>query len=64
MPSSILFVHQGSDLYGADRTLIQSVGATASRWPEARLTVLLPRDGGLPKMTESDMMHDVELLFF
>jgi hypothetical protein len=47
MPSSILFVHQGSDLYGADRTLIQSVDAATVRWPEARITVLLPRDGGL-----------------
>jgi len=47
MPSSILFVHQGSDLYGADRTLIQSVEAAASRWPEARITVLIPRDGAL-----------------
>jgi glycosyltransferase involved in cell wall biosynthesis len=47
MPSSILFVHQGYELYGSDRTLIQSVHAAACRWPEARITVLLPCDGDL-----------------
>jgi glycosyltransferase involved in cell wall biosynthesis len=47
MPSSILFVHQGYELYGSDRTLIQSVQAAACRWPEARITVLLPSDGPL-----------------
>jgi glycosyltransferase involved in cell wall biosynthesis len=49
MPSSILFVHQGYELYGSDRTLIQSVQAAAHRWPEARITVLLPCDGALRK---------------
>src|ERR1035437_8102379 len=47
MPSSILFVHQGYELYGSDRALIQSVHAAACRWPEARITVLLPCDGDL-----------------
>ena len=47
MPGSILFVHQGYELYGSDRTLIQSVQAAASRWPNARITVLLPEDGVL-----------------
>lgn len=47
MPSSILFVHQGCELYGSDRTLIQSVHAAACRWPDARITVLLPCDGVL-----------------
>jgi glycosyltransferase involved in cell wall biosynthesis len=45
MSLSILFVHQGYELYGSDRTFIQSVQAAASRWPEARITVLLPCDG-------------------
>jgi glycosyltransferase involved in cell wall biosynthesis len=49
MPASILFVHQGYELYGSDRTLIQSVDAAANRWPEARITVLLPCDGVLRK---------------
>jgi len=47
MPGSILFVHQGYELYGSDRTLIQSVAAAAARWPNARITVLLPSDGVL-----------------
>jgi glycosyltransferase involved in cell wall biosynthesis len=47
MPASILFVHQGYELYGSDRTLIQSIQAAANRWPQARITVLLPCDGPL-----------------
>jgi glycosyltransferase involved in cell wall biosynthesis len=47
MPASILFVHQGYELYGSDRTLMQSVEAAARRWPNARITVLLPSDGVL-----------------
>jgi glycosyltransferase involved in cell wall biosynthesis len=47
VPGSILFVHQGYELYGSDRTLIQSVRATVCRWPSARITVLLPKDGAL-----------------
>jgi len=47
MPASILFVHQGYELYGSDRTLIQSVEAAARRWPNARITVLLPSEGVL-----------------
>ena len=49
MPASILFVHQGYELYGSDRTLIQSVQAAASRWPQAQITVLLPQQGDLSK---------------
>jgi glycosyltransferase involved in cell wall biosynthesis len=44
---AILFVHQGCDLYGSDRTFIQSVESVVRRWPEARITVLLPSDGDL-----------------
>jgi glycosyltransferase involved in cell wall biosynthesis len=52
-PKSILFVHQGFDLYGSDRTLIQSVQAAKARWPEARITVLLPGDGALRPALEA-----------
>jgi glycosyltransferase involved in cell wall biosynthesis len=47
MPGSILFVHQGYELYGSDRTLIQSVLAATMRWPGAEVTVLLPSEGVL-----------------
>jgi glycosyltransferase involved in cell wall biosynthesis len=60
MPSSILFVHQGYELYGSDRTLIQSVQAAAARWPQARITVLLPRDGDLRKALLS-IVEDVRI---
>lgn len=45
MGLSILFVHQGFELYGSDRVFLQSVSAAAKQWPDARITVLLPRDG-------------------
>ena len=47
MSKSILFVHQGYELYGSDRTFIQSVAAARARWPDARITVLIPQDGPL-----------------
>jgi glycosyltransferase involved in cell wall biosynthesis len=60
MPESILFVHQGYELYGSDRTLLQSVEAAAKRWPDARITVLLPSDGILRSALES-LVHDVRI---
>lgn len=59
-PESILFVHQGFDLYGSDRTLIQSVQAAKARWPEARITVLLPGDGALRPALEA-VVSDVRV---
>jgi glycosyltransferase involved in cell wall biosynthesis len=47
MPLRILFVHQGYELYGSDRTLIQSVEALTCRFPDAKITVLLPLAGDL-----------------
>jgi glycosyltransferase involved in cell wall biosynthesis len=47
MPRRVLFVHQGYELYGSDRTLVQSVEAVARRLPEAKITVLLPFSGDL-----------------
>jgi glycosyltransferase involved in cell wall biosynthesis len=61
MPRSILFVHQGYDLYGSDRTFLQSIQATASRWPDARITVLLPGDGALKNVLLS-VVSDVRIV--
>jgi glycosyltransferase involved in cell wall biosynthesis len=66
MPASILFVHQGYELYGSDRTLIQSVEAVAQRWPRARITVLLPSDGvlrvALLSVVDDVRVHDLAIL--
>lgn len=43
----ILAVHQGYELYGSDRTFISSLAALREYYPDARLTVLLPREGDL-----------------
>jgi glycosyltransferase involved in cell wall biosynthesis len=61
MPESILFVHQGFELYGSDRTLVQSVNAAAVRWPNARITVLLPNDGALRSVLQS-VVADVRIV--
>jgi glycosyltransferase involved in cell wall biosynthesis len=61
MSRSILFVHQGYELYGSDRTFIQSVSAAAKRWPDAKLTILLPNDGAL-KIALQKIVQDVRVL--
>ena len=44
---TILCVHQGYELYGSDRTFIQSVTALRQAYPDAALTVHLPQQGKL-----------------
>ena len=44
---SFLCVHPHRELYGSDRTFLQSVRALKQRWPEARITVLLTGEGAL-----------------
>jgi glycosyltransferase involved in cell wall biosynthesis len=61
MPLRILFVHQGYELYGSDRTLIQSVEAVARRWPEAKITILLPSVGDLQSALLS-IVDDVRIV--
>jgi glycosyltransferase involved in cell wall biosynthesis len=61
MPGSILFVHQGFELYGSDRTFIQSIQAAVDRWPDARITVLLPSDGAL-RTALLDVVTDVRVV--
>jgi glycosyltransferase involved in cell wall biosynthesis len=61
MPLRILFVHQGYELYGSDRTLIQSVEALARRFPESKITVLLPSAGDLHSALMS-IVDDVRIV--
>jgi len=61
MVRSILFVHQGFELYGSDRTLVQSVDAAAKRWPAARITVLLPNEGVLQTPLQA-VVEDVRVV--
>ena len=44
---SVLFVHQGAELYGSDRSLLVSVRAVRERYPTAKIDVLLPGSGPL-----------------
>jgi glycosyltransferase involved in cell wall biosynthesis len=41
----ILCVHQGYELYGSDRSFVESVAALREAWPDADIEVVLPRDG-------------------
>lgn len=54
MTPSFLCVHPSVELYGADRTFLQSVEALKRRWPDARITVLLTGEGVL-----TDAMREI-----
>lgn len=41
----IVCVHQGYELYGSDRSFIDSVAALREAWPQADIEVVLPRKG-------------------
>jgi glycosyltransferase involved in cell wall biosynthesis len=41
----IVCVHQGYELYGSDRSFIDSVAALREAWPQADIEVVLPQDG-------------------
>lgn len=43
----ILLVHQGAELYGSDKTFLQSVKAYRIKYPEAWIVVSIPCDGSL-----------------
>lgn len=49
---TVLFTHPSAELYGADRTLLQLVAATAAR-PDRRAVVALPRRGVLAEHLEA-----------
>lgn len=44
---AILCVHPNGELYGSDRIFLQAVRAFRDRWPNARITILLPVEGAL-----------------
>lgn len=44
---NILCVHQSSELYGSDRSFVQSVMSIRSLYPKAIITVIIPADGPL-----------------
>lgn len=46
-PARILCVHQGYELYGSDRSFVDSVEVIRDSYPHARVEVLIPRDGAL-----------------
>jgi len=41
----IVCVHQGYELYGSDRSFIDSVATLREAWPHSDIEVVLPRDG-------------------
>lgn len=43
----ILCAHQGYELYGSDKTFIQSVRAFRAQYPDAFIHVLLPKEGAI-----------------
>lgn len=47
LPSRVLCVHQGYELYGSDRTFISSVTALREALPHGTIDILLPKSGPL-----------------
>jgi glycosyltransferase involved in cell wall biosynthesis len=41
----IVCIHQGYELYGSDRSFIDSVAALREAWPQAEIEIVLPHDG-------------------
>lgn len=41
----ILCVHQGHEMYGSDRSFISSLEALNSKYPDAEITVIIPKKG-------------------
>ena len=61
---TILFVHQGHELYGSDRVLLQSIEAVRQKWPAAKITVALPRTGPLyDALQASGQTVEIEKMF-
>ncbi len=46
----ILCVHQGYELYGSDKMFVETIRAVKKNWPEAHLTVHLPKEGSLAEV--------------
>lgn len=57
---SFLCVHPHRELYGSDRTFLQSVRALKARWPAARITVLLTGEGALTEAMRA-VVDDVRI---
>jgi glycosyltransferase involved in cell wall biosynthesis len=60
MSPSFLCVHPSAELYGSDRTFLQSVRALRQRWPESKITVLLTARGALYDATR-EIVDDVRI---
>lgn len=50
--SSILCVHQGYELYGSDRSFALSVAILQELYPNAKIDVIIPKDGPIRQLLE------------
>ena len=50
--SSILCVHQGYELYGSDRSFALSVSTLQDLYPNAKIDVVIPKDGPIRQLLE------------
>ncbi len=62
----ILCLHQGSELYGSDRSFISSLQAIKKIYPDAELTVFIPKKGPivpeLEKVADKLLIEDIGTL--
>jgi len=57
----ILFIHQGHEMYGSDRSLIRNIRATISKYPTAHISVMLPREGALTKAIHAEFDINIQI---
>lgn len=58
----ILFVHQGFEFYGSDKMLLLNIKAACIKYPEKKITVILPREGVLSKILENEYKVNVLIM--
>lgn len=59
----IVCVHQGYELYGSDRSFIDSVAALRDAWPQADIEAVIPREGPIAPPLRALAHVTIEPLF-
>lgn len=60
--NSILFIHQGFELYGSDKSLLRNIKAVGIKYPNSKITVILPQKGILSDILKNKGGIDVRIM--
>ena len=59
---NVLFVHQGFELYGSDKSLLRNIKAVRIKYPDSNITVILPQKGILSNILEQEDGVEVRIM--